>query len=203
MRLRLLLAAVLLASPLAAQQTEILTRTLTTTLTRTPPSDYYVVPVINGAPVMRGSPQCPPYTSQTFVPTADRARWIRGMTRRFIQQDLASGALTSPLSRQTTDAILAIDLGQTFYDRQIYGTYQVPPDYTPNCGTFLCTCAAGVATIPPSIATDDPSRVESLVAWETCNATLGLLQRGDLADGSYVSSVTRRVEQWLGGWQAQ
>ena len=202
MRLRLLLAAVLLASPLAAQQTEILTRTLTTTLTRTPPSDYYVVPVINGAPVMRGSPQCPPYTSQTFVPTADRARWIRGMTRRFIQQDLASGALTSPLSRQTTDAILAIDLGQTFLDRPLYGTYSVPPGWAPNCGTAWCGCAAGSGAIPPTIATDDPSRVEALLSWETSNATLGLLQRGDLADGIYVSSVVSRVRDWLGGWES-
>jgi len=165
--------------------------------------DYYVVPVINGAPVMRGSPECPPKTSQTFVPTADRARWIRGMTRRLIQQDLASGALTSPLSRQTTDAILAIDLGQTFLDRPLYGTYSVPPGWTPNCGSYWCGCAAGTGAIPPTIATDDPSRVEALVSHETCNATLGLLQRGDLADGPYVSSVVSRVRDWLGGWATE
>ena len=167
------------------------------------PDDYYVVPVINGSPVMRGSSECPPYTSQTFVPTADRARWIRGMTRRLIQQDLASGALTSPLSRQTTDALLAIDLGQTFYDRPLYGTYQVPPGWQPNCGAFLCTCAAGVATIPPGIATDNPSRVEPLVAEETAKAELGLIGRGEIAESPYVSSVVSRVRDWLGGWATE
>lgn len=195
----LLLAALLLASPAWAQTTH----TFTTTLTRTPPSDYYTVPVINGAPVMRGSAQCSPYTSQTFVPTSDRARWIRGMTRRTIEQDLASGALTSPLSAETRTALLAVDLGQTFLDRQVYGTYVTPPGWTPNCGSYWCGCAAGVGSVPPQIATDDPSRVEALLAWETANATLGLLRRGDLADGPYVSSVTNRVRDWIGGWSQQ
>ena len=170
---------------------------------RTPPGDYYLVPVIHGQPILRGSSECVPKTSQTFVPTADRARWIRGMARRLIQQDLASGALTSPLSRQTTDAILAIDLGQTFYDRPLYGTYQVPPGWQPNCGAFLCTCAAGVATIPPGIATDNPSRVEPLVAEETAKAELGLIGRGEIAESPYVSSVVSRVRDWLGGWATE
>lgn len=185
----LLLAALFLASPAWAQ--------------RGPSPDYYVVPVINGAPVMRGSPECVPHTSQTFVPTQDRARWIRGMTRRTIEQDLASGALTSPLSAETRAALLALDLGQTFTDRPLYGTYITPPGWTPNCGIYWCGCAAGSATIPPSIATDDPSRVEALVAWETANATLGLLKRGDLGDSNYVSSVVSRVRDWIGGWQTQ
>ena len=167
---------------------------------RVPPSGYYTVPVINGSPVMRGSSQCVPVTSQTFVPTADRARWIRGMTRTVIKQDLATGALTSPLSRQTTDALLAIDLGQTFYDRPLYGAYSVPPGWTPNCGTYLCLCASGIGTVPPQVATDDPERVEPLVAHETANATLGLLQRGDLGDSAYVSSIVSRVRDWIGGF---
>lgn len=55
----------------------------------------------------------------------------------------------------------------------------------------------------PTVAVDDLSRVEALIAHETCNATIGLLQRCDLADGTYISSVNSRVREWIRGWQTQ
>ena len=38
---------------------------------------------------------------------------------------------------------------------------------------------------------------------EFANAVLGRLGRADLWDGPYVSSVTARVRDWIGGWSQQ
>ena len=196
--------AALLAPPLAAQETMTLDPQALT-LTRTPPGDYYLIPVINGYPVLRGSPECAPVTSQTYVPAAARVRLVRQTTINLIGADIGVGALTTPLSRDAWRQALTmmLDVEPRFADRPLYGTYVTPPGWTPNCGTFWCGCVHGIGSWPPQIAVDDPTKVEALIAWETTNAALTWLKRSDLWDGSYVSSVTTRVRDMVGGWQTE
>lgn len=61
--------------------------------------------------------------------------------------------------------------------------------------------ASGIGSWPPKVdASDVPSRVEQLTSWELANALLGKLNRADLFDGAYASSVVARVGQQIGGW---
>ncbi len=186
----LLLAALLVATPAWAQ--------------RGAPRDVEVLPVISGHVVYHGSQECSPRTDRQYVPSVQRADAIRNFTRRTIELDLDTKALTTPLSYETWRELIKLDFGQKFLDRPVFGTYATPPGYTPNCGIYYCVCAAGIGTLVPQIDTSDPARVEPLIAWEATNAYLGLLQRSDLWDtSSYVGSVNRRVEQWLGGWKQE
>jgi len=102
-------------------------------------------------------------------------------------------------------ALIALDFGQKFFDRPVLGTYLCPAGY--NGGPpypYSCElCAAGVGYLVPYVSTSEPERVEALVSWETTNARLGLLQRSDLFDGAYVSSVVNRVAAKMGGWKQE
>jgi len=172
---------------------------------RTPPSEEASIPVIAGHPVFRGSPECSTRTDRQYVPTVQRADAIRYFTRRIIEMDLDTKALTTPLSYETWRALIALDFGQKFFDRPVLGTYLCPAGY--NGGPpypYSCElCAAGVGYLVPYVSTSEPERVEALVSWETVNARLGLLQRPDLFDGAYVSSVVNRVAAQMGGWQKE
>ena len=173
---------------------------------RTPPMDVDVIPYIHGHAIYPGSVECAPRTSRQYVPTAERVRAIRYFTVRTIEIDLDTKALTTPLAYDVWRKVMEIarETEPRFVDRPIWGQYATPPGYQPNCGIYFCACAAGVGTWPPQIDTSDPARVEALVAWELTNAILGQLQRSDLWDtSSYVGSVNRRVEQWLGGWKQE
>ena len=170
---------------------------------RTPPSEWASIPVVNGHPIFDGSPECSPRTDHGYVPTVQRANAIRYFTRRVLELDLDTKALTTPLSYETWRELIKLDLGQKFFDRPVIGDYTCPagwnggPDYPYPCRL----CAAGVGYLVPYISTSEPERVEALIAHETTNARLGLLQRSDLFDGPYVSSVVRRVGEWMGGFQ--
>ena len=181
-----------LACPAAAQ------------VARPRPSDAEMVPYVNGFAIYPGSPECARKSDHTYVPTQQRVRAIRYWTIRAIEADLDTQALTTPLALETRRLVIALarDLEPRFVERRMYATYTTPPGWTPNCGVYWCGCASGAGTWPPQIATDNPPNVEALVSWELTNAILGQLQRSDLWDtSSYVGGVTRRVEQWLGGWQ--
>lgn len=171
---------------------------------RTPPTEWASIPVVNGHPIFRGSEQCSPRTDRQYVPTVRRADAIRYFTRRVLELDLDTKALTTPLSYETWRALIALDLGQKFFDRPVLGDYMCPAGW--NGGPpepYPCRlCAAGVGYLIPYISTSEPERVEALIAHETTNARLGMLQRSDLWDGAYVSSVVRRVGEWIGGYQA-
>ena len=171
---------------------------------RTPtPTPEGCAPIVNGQPVMPGSVECSPYTTQLNVPPADRVGLIRYMTVRIIQQDISDGALTTPASSAVRNAYIAdaFEIEPRFLDRPLWGKYAVPPSYTPNCGSLWCGCASGIGSWPPKVdASDVPSRVEQLISWELTNALLGKLNRADLFDGAYVSSVVSRVGQQIGGW---
>ena len=176
---------------------------------RVKPTDIEVLPVINGHPVWPGSVECAPRTDRQYVPTVQRANMIREFTRRTIEMDLDTKALTTPLTYEAWRELIKLDFGQRFTDRPVYVMGQVPPGYQSNCVNEqgqprLCICSSGVGYLVPSIDTSDPSRVEALLVWEGVNSRLGLLNRADLFDSSsYVGSVTRRVEQWLGGWKQE
>lgn len=191
----LLLAALLLAAPMAAE------RGVVPVPARPPITADDVIPVINGSAVWPGSVECKPYGTTVYVPSRSRAKYIRDTTRRFIEFDLDSGALVTPVPYDVWRAVIKLDWEQQFFDRPIYSQYAVPPGYTPNCGQYWCGCAAGVGTLTPQISVSDPSRVEPLISWEVCNATLGLLQLSSKWDGAYVSSVTTRVAAEIGGWR--
>ncbi len=172
---------------------------------RTPPSEEASIPVIAGHPVFRGSPECSTRTDRQYVPTKERADAIRNYTRRVIELDLDTKALTTPLSYETWRELIKLDFGQQFFDRPVKGWYLCPAGY--NGGPpypYSCElCAAGVGYLVPYISTSEPERVEALIAHETTNARLGLLQRSDLFDGAYVSSVVNRVAAKMGGWKQE
>ena len=170
---------------------------------RARPVEQASIPVIAGHPVFRGSPECSTRTDRQYVPSVQRADAIRYFTRRVIELDLDTKALTTPLSYETWRELIKLDLGQKFFDRPVIGDYMCPagwnggPDYPYPCRL----CAAGVGYLVPYISTSEPERVEALIAHETTNARLGMLQRSDLWDGAYVSSVVRRVGERMGGYQ--
>ena len=173
---------------------------------RARPFDVDAIPYINGHAIYPGSENCAPRTDRRYVPSAERVRAIRYFTVRTIELDLDTKALTTPLAYDVWRKVIEIarETEPRFVDRPIWGQYATPPGYQPNCGIYFCACAAGVGTWPPQIDTSDPARVEPLVTWELTNALLGQLQRPDLWDtSSYVGSVNRRVEQWLGGWKQE
>lgn len=170
-----------------------------------PPADS-CLPVVNGFVVWAGSTNCFPTTTQLNVPTASRVGLIRYRTVQVLTFDLADGTLTSPLSAYERNWVLsqAQDLEPVFVDRPLYGSWNLPPGWVPNCGPYWCGCANGVGTWPPQInASEFPGQVEALISWEITNAVLGALGRGDLWDTSYVGSVGARVAQQIGGWSQQ
>ncbi len=218
----LLLAALLLAAPAAAQTFSLDTgpydlSTLTSrgigdTLelrgvvpipARPPITADDVIPVINGSAVWPGSVECKPFGTALYVPTRSRAKYIRDTTRRFIEMDLDTGALVTPVPYAVWRALIKLDWEQQFFDRPLYSQYAVPPGYTANCPPYWCGCAAGVGTLMPKISVSDPSRVEALLSWEVVNATLGLLQLPGKWDGPYVANVVNRVSAEIGGWKTQ
>ena len=162
-------------------------------------------PAVNGFPIRPGSPECPRKTDRNYVPYRDRVEAIKAKTLHFIYSDILEGKLVPKVSMETTLKVLDL-MRQTeprFYDRALYGTYQTPPGWTPTCGIYWCGCAQGVSLWPPQIATDDPARTEALVAWEYANSAVCWLERCDLGDSTYISSVNSRVRDWIGGWKQE
>lgn len=172
--------------------------------------DEPVFQSINGWPIYPGSTSCPVYGTAAYVPTEARVQQIRQAVFLFISTDLETGALTTPLLYMEWRAAMAAvqEYRPRFQRRPVYVMAQVPPGYTSNCQNAqgeprLCTCAAGVGYLSPLVAVDNPSRTEALVAWETVNGFLGVLRRGDLFDGPYVTSVNNRASALVGGWRTQ
>ena len=175
--------------------------------TPAPAAQPTCLPLIHGAIVWPGSPECTAErgTDSLNVPTEERLGGIRYFTARILAADLASGALTTDASLfERTEALNQIaNLAPVYYDRPLYGTWAAtPPALPPNCGpTSWCGCASGIGTWPPKIDVSQRlARVEALVAWEYTNAVLGSLRRPDLWDNAYVSSVVSRVGAQIGGW---
>lgn len=169
---------------------------------RTPvPNTEDCLPYINGFIVWPGSPQCQPTQSHFSVPRPDRLGALRHFTVRTIEGDIIAGTLTTTVYYPTVLAEARV-LDPRFVDRPIYGTFAAtPPALPPNCGDAWCGCAVGIGSWPPAVDASQPAdRVEKLVVWETTNAILGRLNRPDLWDNAYVSSVVTRVGQQMGGW---
>ena len=202
-----LVTLAMLACPVSAQAwstTPVPRRTPTPT--PAPSAQPTCLPLIHGAIVWPGSPECTAErgTDRLNVPTQERLGAIRAFTARVLSVDLASGALTTDASLfERTEALNQIaNMAPVYYDRPLYGTWAAtPPALPPNCGNAYCGCASGVGSWPPKIDVSQRlGRVEALVAWEYTNAVLGSLRRPDLWDNAYVSSVVSRVGQQIGGW---
>ena len=178
----------------------------TPTPTPAPSAEPTCLPLIHGAIVWPGSPECTAErgTDTLNVPTQDRFSAIRYFTVRILSNDLANGSLATDATQAERTAALnrIAETVPAYYDRPLYGTWAAtPPALPPNCGNAYCGCASGVGSWPPKIDVSQRlGRVEALVAWEYTNAVLGSLRRPDLWDGSYVSSVVSRVGQQIGGW---
>lgn len=158
------------------------------------------LPYINGHIVWPGSPQCQPTQAHFSVPRGDRLGALRHFTVRTIESDIVAGTLTTTVYYPTVLAEARV-LDPRFVDRPIYDRYPTPPGWTPTCGVDWCGCAAGVGGWPPTIdASQSADRVEKLVVWELTNAILTRLGRSDLWDGAYISTVSTRVGQQMGGW---
>ena len=172
----------------------------------TPSAQPTCLPLVEGVVVWPGSPECTAErgTDRINVPTADRRGGIIYFTIRVLNADLQTGALTTSLTMSAWGDVLgaASSLVPEFYDRPLYGKYAAtPPALPPNCGAFYCGCASGLGTWPPKVdASQRLGRVEQLISWELTNAILGKLNRPDLWDNSYVSSVVSRVGAQIGGW---
>ncbi len=200
----LLLAALLLASFAAAE------RGVVPVGPRTPPSADDVVWVINGWPIMPGSPECAPRGVGGYVPTEERLRALDSALGTIMAVDLESGTLTTPLTYAEWRMVISLWWPPVFTARPTWvSTTSIPPGYSANCtdphsgAPAWCGCAAGYATVPPQIDTSDPARTEKLWLWERCNNRLGLLRRADLFDAGYISNATNRAAALCGGWRSQ
>ena len=157
------------------------------------------VPVINGQPILFGSPQCVGIAPVTYVPSPARVTEIRAWTERALRYDLTAGVLVSPLGVDEAKRLLQYLPAIRFYDRPTYNFSRWPD------GTWVWACAQGFAGFDgPKIAADDPQRTERLVAYELGNFFCGLINRTDLFDSPYVQSIENAVgAQVTGGWRVQ
>ena len=177
---------------------------------RHPANDFEVVMVVNGWPIMPGSPQCARTGPVSYVPDADRVRQIRGSVVTLMNWDVETGYLTTtrtPAERAIAFAMVR-EIEPRFRDRPTWVAGAVPPGYTANCTDgngvpALCVCAAGIGYLSPVIDAGDPVQVEKLVAWETVNSILYLLNRPDLGDTSYVTRCLSMIAPVIGGWRDQ
>ena len=177
---------------------------------RPPANDFDVVMVVNGWPIMPGSPQCARTGSVSYVPDADRVRQIRGSVVTLMNWDVETGYLTTPLSPAERAIALAMvrEIEPRFRDRPTWVAGAVPPGYASNCMDgngvpALCVCAAGIGYLSPVVDAGDPQRVEQLIAWETVNSILYLLNRPDLGDSSYVTRCLSMIAPVIGGWRTE
>ena len=203
-----LATAAMLACPASAQAwstTPVPRRTPVPT--PAPAAQPTCLPLIHGAIVWPGSPECTAErgTDTLNVPTPERLGAIRYFTQQILWYDLRDGRLTTDATQAEQQAAWnqAGETVPTYYDRPLYGSYAAtPPALPPNCGpTSWCGCASGIGTWPPKIDVSQRlGRVEQLISWEITNAFLGSIRRPDLWDGAYVSSVVARVGQQIGGW---
>lgn len=196
----LLLAALLLAAPMAAE------RGVVPIPPREAPIADDVIPVINGSAVWPGDVSCTPHGTVLYVPSPERTEQIARAVLTILQIDLDQGVLTTPVPYAVWRATTKLYWPPQFRDRPTYVMAAVPPGYAPNCFNAsgeprLCVCAAGIGYLTPVIDVSDPDRTEKLIAWETLNAQLGLLNRADLWDGPVVSGIVERTANLIGGWR--
>ena len=177
---------------------------------RPPADDFDVVMVVNGWPIMPGSPQCARTGPVSYVPDADRVRQIRGSVVTLMNWDVETGYLTTtrtPAERAIAFAMVR-EIEPRFRDRPTWVAGAVPPGYTADCTDgngvpALCVCAAGIGYLSPVIDAGDVTQVEKLVAWETVNSILYLLNRPDLGDTSYVTRCLSMIAPVIGGWRTE
>lgn len=177
---------------------------------REPVADLDTVPVVNGWPIMPGSPQCARTGPVSYVPDADRVRQIRGSVVTLMNWDVETGYLTTtrtPAERAIAFAMVR-EIEPRFRDRPTWVAGAVPPGYTANCTDgngvpALCVCAAGIGYLSPVVDAGDPAQVEKLLAWETVNSILYLLNRPDLGDSSYVTRCLSMIAPVIGGWRTE
>ncbi len=174
------------------------------------PADLEVVEVVNGWPIMPSSPECARTGIVRYVPDAARVRQIRGAVVSFLNYEINRGALTTSLTSAERAIAFALirEIDPRFVDRPVWVAAAVPPGYTSNCTDgngqpALCTCAAGIGYLMPVVDAGDSTRVEQLVAWETVNSILTVLNRTDLWDTSYVTTVLSNVAPVIGGWRTE
>lgn len=190
----LLLAALLIATPLAAQ--------------RVTPRDAEVIPVINGSAVWRGSPECAPRGAGAYVPSPQRTEQIVRAAMTVLQIDLDQRIITTPVPYDVWRMTTSLYWAPQFRDRPTWVMGALPPGYLPNCYNAQgeprwCGCSAGIGYLSPVIDVSDPARVEPLICWEALNAQFGLLQRTDLWDSATVASLTNRAAALVGGWRTR
>ena len=155
------------------------------------------VPVLNGQVILVGSVECVGIAPVTYVPSPARVTEIRAWTERALRYDLTSGALVSPLGVDEAKRLLQYLPNIRFYDKPTYNFSRWPD------GTWVWACAQGFAGFDgPKVAADDPARTERLVCYESVNFFVGLINRTDLFDSSYIQTIENAVgAQVAGGWR--
>jgi len=157
----------------ALRTTPIPPRSPVPTPTPAPAVEPTCLPLIHGAIVWPGSPECTAErgTDTLNVPTQDRFSAIRYFTVRILSNDLANGSLSTDATQAERQAALnrISETVPVYYDRPLFGTWAAtPPALPPNCGNAYCGCASGVGSWPPKIDVSQRlGRVEKLVAWDT------------------------------------
>lgn len=175
----LLLAALVAGSALGQRFTP--PPSWTPPIVRTPGSGV-TLPPAPPAPtsytLREGSENCAESWSRTVtIPLPERANCYRVKATEYLVNEVKAGRLRPGGKARS---IVYPEITYAIWPVWVYGSVAGVPRWV---------CAAGIGTDPIVVSLAQPTRTLDLVAWETGNRTLVLLDRFDLTDGATVSAA--------------